>query len=128
MVLIIVLIICIVLILLGVSTILLDSKTGIYSGIGLIGVICGVALLITMPNSIITKEECLEEHISYELICTTADYTNKTKREVFNYFIVTSNAEMDIFDAVSYLDPSLTDEEVSAIIAISDLKQKTAEH
>ena len=86
-----------------------------------------VACLITyMAPMHVSQKECSDNHISYELVQTTAEFTDKTEKEVLDFFIIMSNAEVDSFDAVSYLAPELTDDEVLSIITAADIKQKKA--
>ena len=97
--------------------------------LGVIKIIFGVYatfLITNMAPMNVSQKECSDNHISYELVQTTAEFTDKTEKEVLDFFIIMSNAEVDSFDAVSYLAPELTDDEVLSIITAADMKQKKA--
>lgn len=100
----------------------------ILGGIKIIFGIYAACLITYLVPMHVSQKECSDNHISYELVQTTAEFTDKTEKEVLDFFIIMSNAEVDSFDAVSYLAPELTDAEVLSIIAAADMKQKTAGH
>ena len=65
---------------------------------------------------------CEENNICYELVQTIAENTNYTEKQVTDFFIIVSD-DIEAWDAIKMLDSSLTDEQINAIMEISEMKQ-----
>jgi hypothetical protein len=67
---------------------------------------------------------CKNNAISYELVETIAQATGECEHDIAYFLKYAAGAEMDLYDAVSIIDPDLSNEEVTAIVKMSDLRQK----
>ena len=65
---------------------------------------------------------CEENNICYELVQTIAENTNYTEKQVTDFFIIVSD-DIEAWDAIKMLDSSLTNEQINAIMEISEMKQ-----
>jgi hypothetical protein len=68
------------------------------------------------------QEECEKHSICYELVQTIAENTNYTEKQITDFFIIVSD-DIEAWDAIKMLDSSLTDEQINAIMEISEMKQ-----
>lgn len=84
--------------------------------------IFGSATIIA-TNTPTMKEKCKNAHISYELVETTAQYTDYTEEQVFEFFSIVADS-CEPYEAIRLLDNDLADSQIMSIIELSDMKQK----
>lgn len=59
---------------------------------------------------------CEKENISYTAVSTIAEYTGIDEKTVYNAMEIGRDNKYDLDIVIKYLDPSLTEEEVTAIV------------
>lgn len=82
---------------------------------------------INANKSINIEKECQKNHISYTLVDTISEYTEIDKKQIYYFLLTVSDDEMDLGDAIHYLDKDLSDKEIDAILTASALKEKKGE-
>lgn len=70
------------------------------------------------------KEQCEEASISYTFVQTIAEMTNTSEEDVFIISKYAEANEYEFYDVIKMIDSSLSDEEVNAIIIISNMKER----
>lgn len=66
---------------------------------------------------------CEKNAISYELVESISEYTGESTHDIAYFLKYAANAEVDLYDAIEIIDPSLSNEDITAIINFSDNKQ-----
>lgn len=72
-----------------------------------------IGVEITDPN---IEDRCEKENISYTAVSTIAEYTGIDEKTVYNAMKIGRDNEYDLDIVIKYLDPNLTEEEVTAIV------------
>ena len=72
-----------------------------------------IGVEITDPN---IEARCEKENISYTAVSTIAEYTGIDEKTVYNAMEIGRDNEYDLDIVIKYLDPNLTEEEVTAIV------------
>jgi hypothetical protein len=94
---------------------------GIFGGVLFTsGIILNGLSTVLSPASL--QDICEENSICYELVETIAENTNYTEKQITDFFIIVSD-DIEAWDAIKMLDSSLTDEQINAIMEISEMKQ-----
>ena len=62
------------------------------------------------------EARCEKENISYTAVSTIAEYTGIDEKTVYNAMEIGRDNEYDLDIVIKYLDPNLTEEEVTAIV------------
>ena len=62
------------------------------------------------------EARCEKENISYTAVSTIAEYTGIDEKTVYNAMKIGRDNEYDLDIVIKYLDPNLTEEEVTAIV------------
>ena len=83
-------------------------------------------MILRTPES--TQTYCDKNHISYELVETIAEVCDREEKDIAIALSFAAEGGYDVYDGVRYVMPNTTDEEIFAIISISDRKQKLNEH
>lgn len=73
----------------------------------------GIEIEITDSN---IEAHCEKENISYTAVSTIAEYTGIDEKTVYNAMKIGRDNEYDLDIVIKYLDPNLTEEEVTAIV------------
>lgn len=78
-------------------------------------------------------EETMEEkydknHISFELVQAINEYSNKNEDEIFTFLTMVADDEMDLKDAIHYIDGTLSENDIDAILRLTMLKEKQNEN
>ena len=106
----------------------IDSVSGIILSIlRTIGITVIIALLLIKPETKTTFDlnaYCEENHVAPELVSTIVEVTDKDEAEVALICKYAADSGFDIGDTILLIDGDLTEEEISAIITLSDMKQK----
>jgi hypothetical protein len=105
-----------------VTAIILDDDKDFCILLGMIFIFICIADMSSHYETKITLQ-CEDEGIAYELIESVSDVTGVSEHDVFYVFKYAAGADMDLIDAVLLIDPDLTEEQATAIITTSDLKQ-----
>lgn len=74
---------------------------------------------ITPPGP---QQLCEENSISYGLVQAVAEYTDKTEKEVTQFFIIVQD-DVEAYEAIQMLDNSLTEKQINAILELGAMKQ-----
>lgn len=82
--------------------------------------------IFPIPES--TQTYCEKNHISYELVETIAEVCDREEKDIAIALSFAAEGGYDVYDGVRYVMPNTTNEEIFAIISISDRKQKLNEH
>ena len=92
-------------------------KSKVKRGIAIITVfaIFFLSIRIEITNSNI-EARCEKESISYTAVSTIAEYTDIDEKTVYNAMKIGRDNEYDLDIVIKYLDPKLTEEEVTAIV------------
>ena len=72
-----------------------------------------IGVEIMNPN---IEARCEKENISYTAVSTIAEYTGIDEKTVYNAMEIGRDNKYDLDIVIKYLDPSLTEEEVTAIV------------
>ena len=62
------------------------------------------------------EARCEKENISYTAVSTIAEYTDIDEKTVYNAMKIGRDNKYDLDIVIKYLDPNLTEEEVTAIV------------
>lgn len=62
------------------------------------------------------EARCEKENISYTAVSTIAEYTGIDEKTVYNAMEIGRDNKYDLDIVIKYLDPNLTEEEVTAIV------------
>lgn len=83
------------------------------------GIFCILIFSSLEPN---VEQLCEENSISYGLVQTIAEYTDKSEREIAEFFIIVYD-DVEAYEAIQMLDSSLTEKQINAILEIGAMKQ-----
>ena len=105
----------------------IDSVSGIILSIlRTIGITVIIALLLMKPEVETIFDlnvYCEENHIAPELVLTIAETTNHDPEEIALICKYAADSGYDVGDMIWLIDGDLSEEEVGAIITLSDFKQ-----
>lgn len=136
-------VVCVIGIFLGILTMLLGTFVNLEfddtgsKGIGLSMILVGCIIFISSLQGCPKTEKplemsetekiCIANSLSYILVETVHEATKVPEEDIITIFKYTSKSGMEIYDAISLIDNTLTEEEVTAIVVISDMRQADAD-